>query len=137
MGCKLKEKTGKKKDRKFKTNWKIYNLAMKHEDEWFIQHAKEIIKKRPEPWERGTMGQPQKHPPKSQVLALLLKSKHQKTYRELESFLREDGRYKTLGFTSPPGKSTLQEAMDKMPEGYLEGLESELATVLKKQNNIY
>ena len=90
----------------------------------------------PEPWEHGKMGQPQKHPPKSQALALLLKSKHQKTYRELESFLREDKRYKALGFTSPPGKSTLQEAMERVPEGYLEELESELATVLKKQNSI-
>jgi hypothetical protein len=137
MGCKQKEKADKKKDRKFKTNWKIYNLAMKHEDEWFIQNAKKIIKRMPEPWERGTMGQPQKHPPKSLALALLLKSKHQKTYRELESFLREDARYKTLGFTSSPGKSTLQEAMVKVPEGYLKELESELATVLKKQNSIY
>lgn len=136
MGCKQKEKADKKKDRKFKTNWKIYNLAMKHEDEWFIQNAKEIIKRMPEPWERGKMGQPQKHPPKSQALALLLKSKHQKTYRELESFLIEDERYKTLGFTSPPGKSTLQEAMAKVPEGYLEKLESGLATILKKQNGI-
>jgi len=136
MGCKQKKKKDKKKDRKFKTNWKIYNLAMKHEDEWFIQHAKEIIKRMPEPWEHGKMGQPQKHPPKSQVLALLLKSKHQKTYRELESYLRENKRYKTLDFISPPGKSTLQEAMVKIPEGYLEKLEKGLATVLKKQNSI-
>ena len=136
MGCKQREKADKKNDRKFKTNWKIYNLAMKHEDEWFIQNAKEIIKRMPEPWEHGKMGPPQKHPPKSQILALLLKSKHQKTYRELESFLMEDGRYKTLGFTSTPGKSTLQEAMAKVPEGYLKRLETDISTVLKKQNDI-
>ena len=110
---------------------------MKYEDEWFIQHAKEIIKRMPEPWKKGKRGPPQKHPPKSQVLALLLKSKHQKTYRELESYLEEDGRYKNLGFSSVPGKSTLQEAMEKVPESYLEELESDLSSVLKKQRNIY
>ncbi|HEC75887.1 MAG TPA: hypothetical protein ENI33_01335, partial [Thermoplasmatales archaeon] len=82
MGC----NKDKKVDRKFKTNWKIYNLAMKNEDEWFIQNAKKIIDRMPEPWEISKRGRPP-HPPKSLVLALLLKSKHQKTYRGLESFL--------------------------------------------------
>jgi len=109
---------------------------MKYEDEWFIQNAKEIIDKMPEPWETSKMGRPPKHPPKSQVLALLFKSKHQKTYRSLESFLREDERYKKLGFNYPPGKSTLQEAMAKVPKEYLEKLESNLSKILKKQRNI-
>jgi hypothetical protein len=109
---------------------------MKHEDEWFIQNAKEIIKEMPEPWERNKMGRPPKHPPKALMLALLLKSKHQKTYRELESFLMENNRYKTLGFTNPPGKSTLQEAMVRVPEGYLEKLELSLSSVLKKRSGI-
>lgn len=133
MGCKQKDKEDKKVDRKFKTNWKVYDFAMKHEDEWFIQQAKEIIDEMPEPWEQSKMGRPPKHPPKSLVLSLLFKSKHQKTYRGLESFLREDERYKKLGFTSPPGKSTLQEAMEKVPEEYIEKLEAELSTILKKR----
>lgn len=133
MGTKSKRK---KIDRKLKTNWKIYDLAMKHEDEWFIYNAKEIIDKMPEPWEISKMGRPPKHPSKSLVLALLIKSKDQKTYRSLESFLREDDRYKKLGFTSPPSKTTLQEAMAKLPEGYLENLEIELSGILKKPKNI-
>lgn len=118
MGCKQKAQKDKKVDRKFKTSWKIYDFAVKHEDEWFIQHAKEITSRMPEPGEPSKMGRPLKHPLKPQVLALLLKSKHQKTYRGLESFLREDKRYKKLGFTSLLGKSTLQEAMARVPEGY-------------------
>jgi hypothetical protein len=136
MGCQQEGQQDRKVDRKFKTNWKVYNLAMKHEDKWFIQNAKEIVDKMPEPWETGKMGRPPKHPAKSLVLALLLKSKHQKTYRSLESSLWGDERYKKLGFTYPPSKSTLQEAMVKVPECYLEKLESELSTVLKKPKNI-
>jgi hypothetical protein len=94
-------------------------------------HKKEM----PEPWELSTKGRSPKHPAKPQVLALLLKKKHQKTYRELESYLLEDDRYKRLGFTSPPGKSTLQEAMVKVPVSYLMHLESKLSMVLKKQKN--
>jgi len=136
MGCTRKNQTKKKVDRRFKTNWKIYDLARKHEDEWFIQNAKEIIERMPEPWETSKMSRPPKHPPKPQVLALLSRSKHQKTYRELESFLRENNRYKTLGFTSPPSKSTPQEAMARVPKEYLENLESSLSSILKKQNDI-
>jgi hypothetical protein len=135
MGCKHHNKEEKKPDRKFKINWKIYDLAMKHEDTWFIHHAQKIIEQMPEPWESTTMGRPPKHPAKPQVLALLLKMKHRKTYRELESYLLEDDRYKRLGFTSPPGKSTLQEAMEKVPVSYLVHLESELSTVLKKRKS--
>jgi hypothetical protein len=109
---------------------------MKHEDEWCIKNAKEIIKMMPELWKHGKMVQPQKHPPKSQALALILKSKYQKTYRELESYLGENKRYKTLGFISSPGKSTLQEAMVKIPESYLEKLEKGLATVFKKNRTV-
>ena len=61
MGWKQHSKRDKKPDRKFKTNWKVYDLAMKHEDEWFIQNAEEIINKIPEPWETGKMGRPPKH----------------------------------------------------------------------------
>jgi len=126
----------KKIDRKLKTNWKIYDIAMKNEDEWLIQNAKEIIYKMPEPGETSKMGRPPKHPPKSLVLALLIKSKDRKAYRSLESFLREDARYKKLGFTSPPGKTTLQEAMAKHSEEYLEKLEIVLSDTLKKPKNI-
>lgn len=132
MGCKKQEQA----DRKLKTNWKVYNLAMKNEDEWFIQHAREILDAMPEPWEEHTMGRPLKHPPKSLLLALLIKMKHQKTYRGTESYLREDDRYKRLGFTSPPGKSTLQEAMEKVPEKYLEEVERQLSERLKKRSDI-
>ena len=135
MGCKHHNKEENKPDRKFKINWKIYDLAMKHEDEWFIKNAKEVIKRMPEPWELSSMGRPPKHPAKPQVLALLLKKKHKKTYRELESYLLEDDRYKRLGFTSLPGKSTLQEAMVKVPVSYLMHLESELSMVLKKRKS--
>jgi len=89
----------------------------------------------PEPWKPSKKGRPPKHQAKPLLLALLLKKKHQKTYRELESYLREDERYKQLGFNTPPGKSTLQEAMVKVPESYLIRLESELSMVLKKQKN--
>lgn len=133
MGCQQKDKEDKRVDRKLKTNWKIYDLAMKQEDEWFIQQAKEIIDEMLEPWKQSKMGRPPKHPPKSLVLVLLLKPKHQKSYRGLESFLREGKRYKQLGFTSPPGKSTLQEAMAKVPEEYLEGIEEKLSAILKKR----
>ena len=46
----------KKIDRKSKTNWKIYDIAMKNEYEWFVQNAKEIIDKMPEPWETSEIG---------------------------------------------------------------------------------
>jgi len=46
----------KKIDRKLKTNWKIYDIAMKNEYEWFVQNAKEIIDKMPEPWETSEIG---------------------------------------------------------------------------------
>ncbi|RLF62797.1 MAG: hypothetical protein DRN31_03645 [Thermoplasmata archaeon] len=133
MGTKSKRK---ETDRKLKTNWKIYDLAMKYEDEWFIQNAKKVIDKMPEPWETSKMGRPPKHPPKSLVLALFIKTKDCRTYRNTESFLRENDRYKKLGFTSPPGKTTLQEAMAKLPEYYLEKLEMELSGILKKPKNI-
>jgi len=132
MGCKKQKRI----DRKLQTNWKVYNLAMKNEDAWFIRHAMEILDGMPEPWDENAMGRPLKHPPKSLVLALLVKVKHRKTYRGTESYLREDDRYLKLGFTTPPGKSTLQEAMEKVPESYLEDVEQRLSERLKKRNNI-
>ena len=132
MGCKKQKGT----DRKVQTNWKVYDLAMKNEDTWFIQHALEILDEMPEPWEEHTMGRPPTHPPKSLVLALLIKVKHRRTYRGIESFLREDDRYKKLGFATPPGKSTLQEAMEKVPESYLKDVEKRLSERLKKQRRI-
>lgn len=128
MGCKHR-----KADRRFKTNWRVYNLAMKYEDEWFIKNAKKIIDEMPEPWEVFKRGRPS-HPPKALVLALLIKQKHKKTYRSLESFLREEERYKKLGFSRPPSKSTLQEAMVKIPTDYIEKLEQRISNVLKKKN---
>ena len=70
MGTKSKRK---ETDRKLKTNWKICDLAMKYEDEWFIQNAKKVIDKMPEPWETSKMGRPPKHPPKSLVWHCLSK----------------------------------------------------------------
>lgn len=120
-------------DRKFRPNWSVYDLAMKNEDEWFIENAKRILEGMPNPWEKPKRGRPYDHPPKSLVIAILLKIEQKKTYREDESYLRTNGLYKKLGFRTPPTKSTLHRAMERIPQGYIDELDRELKELLKKR----
>jgi hypothetical protein len=130
MGC-TETENGRKTDRKFKINWPVYDLAMKNEDGWFIDNAMKLVEDMPPPWEINRRGRPC-HPPKPLVVVILLKIKHKKTYRELESHLKANDLYKKLGFKTPPSKSTIHKAMGKLPQEYIDDLDLKLEEMLKR-----
>jgi|GEM_PF-1390772 len=108
----------KSPDRKLRRNWKVWNLAYKYEDEWFLETARRVVEEMPDPWPVQVMGRPP-HPPKGLFLSCVYKVKKKIGYRGVESELEANpGLVKKLCLLRPVGKSTLQEAMDKIPEEY-------------------
>ena len=123
--------TERKKDRNFKPNWKVWNLASRNEVKWFLEEANIIVKNLPQPWEEKKIGRPP-HKIMGRIVACLFKIRFGVTYREAESFLKEGTWYKACGLDKPIGKSTIQETMAKLPSWYLDKLDKELSIRLKK-----
>jgi hypothetical protein len=123
-----------KLDRKLKRNWKVWNLAYKYEDEWFLERARETIKRMPNPWERSEMGRPPKHSAKGLFLACVYKVKKRLSYRGLESeLISNEGLPRKLLLEGPVSKSTLQEAMARITGGYADAFLARLNDALKKR----
>ncbi|MEW6069879.1 MAG: hypothetical protein AB1485_04620, partial [Candidatus Thermoplasmatota archaeon] len=129
--CGMGRMTGKKKDRNFKPNWRVWDLASRNEVKWFLEEANKIVKKLPQSWEEKKIGRPP-HKVSGKVVACLFKIRFGLTYREAESFLKDETWYKASGLDKPIGKSTIQETMAELPGWYLDKLDKELSIRLKK-----
>lgn len=121
-------------DRRLKRNWKVWNLAYKHEDDWFLETARETVKTMPDPWERPTRGRPPMHPAKGLFLACIYKVKKKLSYRGMESELHHNETLPgKLLLRGPVGKSTLHEAMIRITEEYADAFLARLNEGLKKR----
>lgn len=124
----------KKPDRKLKRNWRVWNLAYKYEDDWFLERARETIRDMPDPWQKSEMGRPPEHPSKSLFLACIYKTKKRLSYRELESELISNaGLPGKLLLKGPVAKSTLHEAMARITGEYADAFLARLNESLKKR----
>lgn len=120
------------------TNWSVYNKQRKHEFENFVKAAKNVVSTigppRPEPAKPGSRGRGRPGYTTGGMLVLNLLRMHLKlSYRDLESFLRENPRLmQNLGFSQVPGRDTIHRHAQTLTEPYLHKFNDALTQRLKK-----
>jgi len=98
----------------------------------FLRKAKQVVWNSPEPWKTKKMGR-RPYSPRTLVLCNLLKERFSLTYRETEALISSNRELRDiLELKRVPGKSTLQRALEKIPEKYFKGLLERLTREVKK-----
>jgi hypothetical protein len=117
-------------------SWSVYEKGRLNEYEGFIKHARSAVYTMPPPWreEHEHAGRPFEHNARALVVCLLLKMWLGKAFRDLTSFLKGNEQlWVLIGITSLPSRSTLQRAMNRLSEEYLEELNRRVVEPYRKK----
>lgn len=115
-----------------KRDWRAYERFRKEDVKLFLQRAKEVVWSMPPPWEANSNGRPA-YPSRAKILCCLLKVKFKEDYRSLHSYLSVNrDLLKVMELDKPPSKSVLREAMNRIPQSYLEKVNRMLIKPFKR-----
>jgi transposase len=114
--------------------WKNHNKVKEKEFDFLLKKAVNIINETETPWKEKNFGRPP-YPQKPMVAICLLKVYFSMPYRDIESLLRANKTFREiLKLDNVPDHNTIQRAMEKIPLGYLQHLNSKLTMVFKKSD---
>lgn len=117
-------------------SWSIYENGRLAEYEGFIKHARNAIHSMPPPWKEKHehAGHPFEHSARALIICLLLKMWLGKAFRDVVSFLKGNQHlWEFIGITSLPSRSTLQRAMNRLSNEYLEELNRTVVEPYRKK----
>jgi len=106
--------------KRYERNWRAYERFRKEDVRRFLQRAKDVVWSTPPPWEHKRNGRPG-FPARPMVLCCLLKVKFKEDYRSLHSYLNMNrDLLVVMELDKAPSKSVMREAMNRIPQSYLE-----------------
>ena len=113
-------------------DWRAYERFRREDVKLFLQRAKEVVWSMPSPWELKRNGRPA-YPSRAKVLCCLLKVKFKEDYRSLHSYLNVNRELlEVMELHKAPSKSVMREAMNRIPQSYLEKVNRILAKPFKR-----
>lgn len=123
---------------------RIYEQAAKEEEAYLLDEFGDVLDQMPPPvgWhQKRGRGRPRKHRKgapeefgwRAMMLVLLLRARHELTFREMASYLAANPELcERLGFARAPSHMTIQRAAHRYPEAWLKKLNRLLLGDVKK-----